>query len=304
MSQSFLALCTAAVLIVLEVPVVAHAQRPAQKPRRVENVEEARPRPQPAPAAQRELPASARYRVTLTGFRVNHESYDTFLETDGKGDEVRISADVQPLGGDGNPVGEPRRLATATYGDRNSFGSRIAAGTRSAQGGLRTGDNVPATASPWLRTDPPQKDRLPLLLWEGELRRGENAVAISPIVWELDSDDLIAAAPANIAAAAGQQAATVIRLLSGVPPVLAEVATFAASFGRGQAQSMNRPIGLRAPGDGYRFTAKALVLSVATAEGSLASNAGKAPGVIEVRYSDATELSGDYTLYLQVERLP
>lgn len=287
------------------------AQRPGatKKPRTVEPEGRAprvtRQAQIPTPAAT--LPASARYRVTLAGFHVNRESWDTFLETDGKGDEIAISAEVVTMGADGKPIGEPRWVKSVVYGDRNNFPAREQAGSRSRMGGLKTGDNVPAVPDPWVARDKASGHRLPLLLWEGELRLDENALVVAPTVWELDSDDVLTAAPANTVLGVTQVLRAVTPIASTIPGTSAlmpavtsatELASQAATF---QKDAMNRPIGLMRGG---AYSPKLVVLNVRTAEASLASRAGKAPGVIEVRYADPEELKGDYTLFLLVERLP
>lgn len=291
------------------VPAIAQRPGAVEKPRPAEREDGTRAgrKASSTPATAAALPASARYRVTLTGFRVNRESWDTFLETDGKGDEIAISAEVLTVGADGKPIGDPRWLKSVVYGDRNNFPAREQAGSRSTLGGLKTGDNVPALPDPWSRRGDPSATRLPLLLWEGELRLNENAVVVAPTVWELDSDDVLTAAPANTVLGVTQVVRAVAPLASTIPGTSAlmpavtsatEIASQAATF---QKESMNRPIGLTREG---RYSPKLVVLNVRTAEASLAPGAGKGPGVIEVRYTDPEDLKGDYTLFLHVERLP
>lgn len=288
----------------------AAAQRPGatEKPRSTEREGSARPARQPAttPAAAA-LPAAARYRVTLAGFRVNRESWDTFLETDGKGDEIAISAEVLAVGADGKPAGDPRWMKSVVYGDRNNFPAREQAGSRSTLGGLKTGDNVPAVPDPWIGRGKPSEHRLPLLLWEGELRLNENAVVVAPTVWELDSDDVLTAAPANAVLGVTQVLRAVTPIASTIPGTSAvmpavtsatELASQAATF---QKEGMNRPIGVK---QGGAYSPKLVVLNVRTAEAALASRTGRGAGVIEVRYADPEDLRGDYSLFLQVERLP
>ena len=287
----------------------AAAQRPGAtgKPRPTEREGSARPARQPAtsPAAAA-LPASARYRVTVAGFRVNRESWDTFLETDGKGDEIAISAEVLTVAADGKPTGEPRWVKSVVYGDRNNFPARERAGSRSSMGGLKTGDNVPEVPDPWAARDKASEHRLPLLLWEGELRLDENAIVVAPTVWELDSDDVLTAAPANTVLGVTQVLRAVTPIASTIPgtsalmPAVTSATGLASQVATFQKESMNRPIGVMRDG---AYSPKLVVLNVRTAEASLASRAGKAPGVIEVRYTDPEDLKGDYTLFLQVERL-
>lgn len=292
---------------------VAAAQRPGTKPRpggEGEDVPARKPSaPRPATPAIA-VPASARYRVTLVGFRVNRETYDTFLETDGKGDEIRLAAEVQEFGPNGETVGATREVKSVVYGDRNTFPSRIAAGSRSAQGGLKTGDVVPAGGEPWVRREAPQGDRLPMLLWEGELRTNQNMVAISPTVWELDSDDLLNA-PANAVIGLGDLVKSVGPIASMIPGVgglsraLMSVTRPAAAFATGVKERGNRPVGLASAGGKLSFTPSVVGLTTTTAELVIAGQGGaRSPGVIEVRYADSEDLKGDYSLFLQVERLP
>lgn len=198
-------------------------------------------------------------------------------------------------------------MKSVVYGDRNNFPAREQAGSRSTQGGLRTGDNVPAVPDPWAARGKASTSRLPLLLWEGELRLDQNAVVVAPTVWELDSDDVLTAAPANAVLGVTQLLRTVAPIASRMPgtwalmPVATSAAGVASQVATFQKEAMNRPIGVMPDGS---YSPKLVVLNVRTAEASLISSAGKAPGVIEVRYTDPDDLKGDYTLYLHVERLP
>ncbi|HEX2781772.1 MAG TPA: hypothetical protein VHM30_19860 [Gemmatimonadaceae bacterium] len=301
------------VVLVLGAARVALAQRPGSvekpRPRETEDASVKGRQPAATPAPVMNVPASGRYRVVLAGFRVNNESYDTFLETDGKGDEIRLNADVQEFGPDGQPLGAVRRLQTVIYGDRNKFPSRITAGSRSAKGGLQTLDNVPAVRDPWVVRDAPQPDHLPLLLWEGELRTGQNLVAIAPTVWELDSDDALN--PANMVLALGDIGNNVLPVAQRLPGVgaLSELlitgAKPAFTVATMVKESGNRPIGLSPGTDGYNFVPQIVALTTRSAELALAGSGGaRSAGVVEVRYRDAAELKGDYSLFLRIERLP
>lgn len=311
-------LLTSSLLVMLTLggAQVVAAQRPGATPRATDDAarkptpprSSGRPATPPAstPVA---VPAVARYRVTLTGFHVNRETYDTFLETDGKGDEIRLTATVQPVGPNGEAEGAPRQIVTATYGDRNNFPDRIQAGSRSAMGGIKTGDNVPDVPDPWIRREAAQGDRLPLLLWEGELRTGQNGVAIAPIAWEMDSDDKVN--PINAVGGLANLLGVVAPITAMVPGtgLLSKAAVVATKIVIPIAQTVkdkgNRPIGLAPQGSQYQFAPQAVIITNAVAEMVLAGKAGaRAPGVIEVRYRDPEELKGDYSLFLQVERLP
>lgn len=300
---------------------VARAQRPVGRPAD----EDAKPKRPPAgnaghpatPHADAAPPAvvtSGKYRVTLVGFRVNHETYDTPLETDGKGDEIRLSTSVQELGPNGEYVGAPRTLTTPVYGDVNNFPSRIQAGSRSDRGGLKTGDTYPANTDPEVRHEAPRSDRLPLLLWQGQLDAGKNGVAIAPTVWEIDSGDVLTApllggAAGNVIGLAqfagklGPLASLAPGLgmlgkaTSGLSGIVANISGALKRFG-------NRPVGATTVGVNLQYAPQVVILTTGTAEAVLAGKAGIRPGVIEVRYHDSPGLDGDYSVYLQVERIP
>src|SRR5436189_2844106 len=134
-------------------------------------------------------PPAGVFRVVLNGFKVNHESDDDILEGDGKRDEVYLRADVWVLNRDGS-VPYRRSPRSVLMGDINNQSDppRIAAGTASADGGLRTNDKWPIS-EPWRRVRNPLPNRPPMLLWEGSLQRGESMAVIVPTVWEWDSRD-------------------------------------------------------------------------------------------------------------------
>ena len=143
----------------------------------------------------------SRFRVTLNGFAVNRQTTEqtspaqgqpssNALNIDGAGDEVFVRAEVFVL--EGTPSGGFRiashtSLRSAVMGDTSGFPKREQAGTASRTGGLRSGDSYPS-ATPWIRSGEPQENRLPMLLWEGELRdsRTGMSVVIIPTIWEWD----------------------------------------------------------------------------------------------------------------------
>ena len=109
------------------------------------------------------------------------------------------------------PATPAKTLTTPTYGDVNNFPSRIQAGSRSDKGGLKTGDTFPAGDSS-TRHEAARADGLPLLIWEGELRTGQNGVAIAPVVWELDEDDVLRSPLNGVGEAAKEYDSCVIEL--------------------------------------------------------------------------------------------
>ena len=137
---------------------------------------------------------SGRYRVTVNGFRVNHETFDTPVETDGKRDEVFVRVGYREYSAEDAALGSERVAKTHVHGDINAdrwthVGSesyRYRAGSASQLGGLRTGDGFPNQAQPWTASASPSNESFPLFVWEGYLAEGGGTVAISPAVYEDD----------------------------------------------------------------------------------------------------------------------
>jgi hypothetical protein len=134
----------------------------------------------------------AHYRVTVNGIKVNRETSDDPLQTDGKHDEVFLRAWVGQFDPAGVAAGTGAAVQTLVHGDVNSVEwldpnsptRRVQAGSASARGGLQTGDVFPVN---WNATpSTTYRDRLPLLLWEGDLYQGKESVMITPTIWESD----------------------------------------------------------------------------------------------------------------------
>ena len=248
----------------------------------------------PPPTQTTQAARAGRYRVTLLGASVYRETWDTVLQTDGKGDEVFFVTDIQEFTPRGAFV--PVRRKTPVYGDVNGFPQRIQAGSRSDKGGIRTGDAIPY-ADPWVRKAPTGNDRLPQLLWEGTLTDGQNSVVIAPMVWEEDGGDWLAGSYNNISRTAGD----VFKVISSLNPssndvlfaAINQVAENSAPvaalseflkainpanwpgavanwFGKQVTWvvgvSADRPIGQTMVNDQYVFMPKVLVLNFKTAE--------------------------------------
>ncbi|TFH29687.1 MAG: hypothetical protein E4G97_06855 [Deltaproteobacteria bacterium] len=291
---------------------------------------------------------------------MNNPTWDTILSTDGKGDEIFVVVDLQEMSATSNVAqatagftpwpGQTRD--TFVYGDTNSFPSRKKAGSLSSQGGLRSGDNIPNVTEPWKRSGPPLQKEFPLFVWEGNLVDGQNAVLISPAIWEQDSADRITpifntaatiwgltlkplwdsfSTPGIVDQKAlhrlvfGEEfsqtftaaANTNLTLLSGGlggVEFLKELTPYAdlnpnnsllTAGGSLFGESKDRPIGMIKSGNVYVFKPWIIPLNYATAEASLTPNSFllRGPGIIEHRFVDAPEWAGDYTLYLQIERV-
>lgn len=308
------------------------AQKPVREPKA------ATPRPatptQPVvaaarpPAASGATPLRATYRVSVTGFTVNKETYDDPLQLDGKRDEVYVSVEVA-LADKDRRILEPGAaiVQSKVFGDvggANASTGRIRAGKASPQGGLGTGNSYPSE-TPWLRQGEPLPDALPLAVWQGELTEGSNAVLITPTIWEYDAPDLRAAfqswmhwnqdATSSLLASpdlvgllaqlVGPEAPATLAAMAPVQKVEVELLDAIGKMG-------DRPIGMTVTTDpktgkqSYSFAPTTIVLNYDTAERLLAQNVGgKGPGVVALRFQETdTKLGGNYTLYLLVERMP
>ena len=282
----------------------------------------------PAGTTNKASALRGRYRVTINGFTVHHETKDDALQLDGKRDEVYVTARVAV-------VDKTRRIRRSTVvetkvmGDTNGHSGRVRAGSASRRGGIRTGDDVPA-AQPWRMHGAPRGDRLPLAVWEGELVKGENSVVVIPVLWEHDGRKSAYQRWRNSANLRSLTTKEVLRrILTSRNKLLFDLAELKIEARRWLSltqeilgDKMDRPIGLkktvqrrsaagtvRAVTRGHgattlTFSPKALILNYDTAEFALKDNmGGKGFGVISIRYTDHPDLEGDYTLYLQVQRL-
>jgi hypothetical protein len=135
-----------------------------------------------------------RYRVTVNGFRVVHETLDTPLNGDGQHDEVYVKVAYREYDADGNAVGPEGHAKTKTFGDINAprwrqpgtDAFRYAAGSASDLGGLVTGNGWPSQEKPWVAPPSLSNETFPLLVWEGYLAEGQHSVAVVPVIYEDD----------------------------------------------------------------------------------------------------------------------
>lgn len=302
-----------------------------------------------------------RYRVVLTGMIVNRQSFDNPLQLDGKGDEIFIAAATMLYDGQTKEVLQDLKR-TAVLGDANGHPAFIQAGRASPQGGLLSGNRVPDVANPWSRNGDATGDRLPLLLWEGELEQGRHALVISPAPWEWDAegaffDQWRINREERVREWAATDLAPSVLMHAFVKPIDLPTSTL-LRLNTTLGEAADRPIGLRemTAADVAAATAPApppppvgatpvppvvgavfgmakyalgltvlpqklaaamkgtlvfheqlVVLTPFTIEQALANPAkagARLPGIIEIRYTDAPQLQGSYTLFLQVERLP
>ena len=266
-----------------------------------------------APAVQlASTPGKAHYRITLNGFSVGHETWDHALQVDGKRDEIFFTSEVSVVDKLNNTQ-VPSNMRSLTFGDINGFPYRVQAGSASSQGGIQTGDQI-FGSSPWLRTGALQPNKLPMTLWEGDLIDGQNSAAIMVSVWEYDGGQDVynswltwanntantlkgSTAFTNLIGAKGTQILELTQLGIGAALSLSDSGIVGNAF--------DRPIGFVSTGTTtYTFSPKLVPLNYNTAEAFLANDFGMGKGIFAIRYVDAAKFAGDYTLYLQVERVP
>lgn len=255
-----------------------------------------------------------KYRVRLAGFKVNTQTEDHKLEFDGKGDEVYLMADVRLLDAKGNRVlqGWDPSARTKTFGDTNKQNGRIKAGSaRGGKGGLITGDEYPQP--PFGNTVPSEPFDLPMTLWEGVLE-GENAVIITPVIFEFDGSNTAEAAEAwfgwvketsellqnseefkQIIGPKGVGYLKLIGLAQGI-----KISFIEQVLGK----DGDRPIGSDRKGKELQFQPQTLVLNREKAERLIDNQIGPLPGVFAITYNDkGGNGPGDYTVFIQVQRI-
>lgn len=254
-------------------------------------------------------PALARFRISLTGFTVNRASWDDILQRDGKGDEVFTVHEVRILGKEDTVVAAGDPVRSAVMGDINRHdwrSTRIQAGSLSEAGGLTTGDTVERS----------------VVLWDGQLSAGGNSLLIVPTIWEWDGDpDFLNRALAFLAAPiilAGEGAGIVLGARPGPPgeqgaALLSSVVrtlTGRGDIGTNVTASKNvfgdpkdRPVGMKDAGIRYVFEPQALHFTYETALQASRTDFGRGNGVISIRYRDAEDLKGDYTLHVHIENV-
>lgn len=289
------------------------------------------------PAVPATGPLEGHFRLLLNGFFVNRETSDHVLEVDGKGDEVFFQVHMAEVTLPSGGVTTATKISK-TFGDTNRFSGRVQAGSRSPQGGLKTGDPMGTHERGTLT---PSETELPMVLWEGTLQQGLKGVVVVPIPWEEDltTDSTLRPARADWTAALGGLAATTvtaaasavlsrIRLLPNIPLPVGEVLELGeilkgdplpalritregvGLFGR----SGDVPIGFKRliptpPGSGDidQLFPQMVVLTYETA--LLGSRTtfltGEANGVFTMQYAgeNMNWNEGDYTLFLQIEEV-
>lgn len=273
-----------------------------------------------------------RFRVTLTGFVVNHETVESVLSIDGAGDEVFVVANFADIWLPRNIFGALQRRQSLTFGDTAgrsrpvdarrilpelSHPTTVQAGSMSPTGGLRAPDQFPPADGQLPFVAAARRERaIPMILWDGELRKGgqrANGVILIPTIWENDNVPTVLTAwhrqvDAFIRSFATTRAPRFIdgstphRLVDQSDTVLSVVP---------QTNEFDRPIGL--DGDSFNpasatpnpatFIPAVMFLTFDSAEAA-ANSTGQGRGVVHITYRDGRSYGqGSYTIILRVERI-
>ncbi len=286
--------------------------RPTPRPT-PENVDaDGNPRTNDGPGHQ-VSPLRGRFRVTLNGFSVNHVTYHGLLQ---RPDVITFYPDVSTYDVSG------RRAVILQGGATNTIGmfpeSPVQGGTSSSSGGFQNGDGFPTQNQPWRRSVTYSSGGPgtipPTVYFENELIQNTNAAVIIPDIWSIMGengenlrtaylDDLIRARSAVGRAVTGIITHPPRRELGSYlrnGSTLGIENTISLGFGYPQ----DRPIGMHSIGNNrFGFTPQVLVLTYDSAEYISRTSFGFGIGVVPIRYVDDSNLAGDYTLYLQVERV-
>lgn len=267
-----------------------------------------------------------RIRVVLLGFRVGRKTTDDdIFDGDGRGDEVYFTAYRANIPLRNRPAGvAPLGIVqSAVIGDTNNFPSRQRGGNAGPTGGVRSGDAVPSesalAAQPGIAAN---RDRLPMILWEGKLDREYNATVVALTGWEWDVSPAV---PADAWSSRWDQQWTKDRLFDIAssaaidtpdeiryqPLSAPDVRQF---YGASSTRGGTRPLGGLMAGPGtWDCVPLGIVLTLRNVE-SLLGNAAAA--VINAPLSSMRRSpvaawddpnqrdASDYTAVLQIERLP
>jgi len=254
----------------------------------------------------------ARFRVTIEGFKVMHQSLDDAFERDGRGDEVYFLSQWRMTEGD-RTLRSSELLRSRVMGDANGRSDRVQAGSMppgllgGMVGGLRTGDIFPN--SPSVLSGPPTADHAPMLLFEGELTSSQ-VLTLVPTIWEQDGpDDLLTSITrvfnpvldlgARSTVAPPEYPGLLGRILATAGDLGGDVRVGLGVFG----DPRDRPIGMRLGRDSYYFSPQRLRFNFADADEASRTNFGYGNGVIPITYTDAPALQGDYQIWVQIKRL-
>lgn|GEM_PF-1845426 len=224
--------------------------------------------------------------------------------------------------------------------EEGRMGLRIKAGSKPGNlGGVQTGDQFPAL-EPWKRKAPVYTNTLPLLLTEGELLKGVNSALVVPALWEFDGTTeeeqalnqfaehitkaavyftasgvlMVTIGPISLpfmtvsammvqmnsrGGMMNNQPAANLPVFSYLDFKIPEFNVFVAKTMYGDAK--DRPVGMTEVKEGYEYKPLGMLLNYDNVIALSQSDFGYGKGIIPVRYKDAPDMKGDYTVYIQVE---
>ncbi len=287
--------------------------------------------------------ALVKYRLVALGFKVLQEATDPPIDLNGVFNEVYAAAAVTVTT---TAFASPSTYSvrSATFGELGNNAKqfppgRVRAGTAGRNGGLTSGDLVPAglnllgatapitgTTTDPKATAPTSSSAFPMLIWEGRLP-ATGMVVIHPTLWEEDPDHSFHSewvrrvGQWGTAGYAGlnfdQGVITRLRDNAQVGPGIQGSSVFGcqddllipAQWPMCLANGQDRPLGLTGDPRGIAFWFdRVLVLTPASIEAALrgvGTRPGTSPGTIVVPLLDTgKEAKASYELYLRVERLP
>jgi len=257
-------------------------------------------------------PLQGHFRVTLNGFKVNHQTNQGLWAS---WDTVTITRHVALV----DASGQPHLVNWGTSDDRIGATpqSRLHGGSATTSGGLQTRDNFP-TASPWRLNSPPVElnGLPPSRYFEDEITQNSNAVVILPDIWVVDPNNRLISRNLDLQGAYHRQidhdlpvlGRAVARIIRGPQPLaLDSYLRPGASMGLNNAVRLpigvpqDRPIGMQPEREQFGFVPQVLVLTFDSARFIAHKDFGFGMGVVPIRYVDHPSFAGDYTLYVQVD---
>ena len=278
------------------------------------------------------------YRIVAIGLFVGGHTNESALNFDGAEDEAYVAMVVGLTNKMiQSPVVTTRK--SSTFGDVAGFAGRIKAGSASPNGGLQPGDRIPTRIDVNAPAGAPAPG-FPLLVWEGQLD-DESVLVVHPAVWEEDRSNRsylqwLEHTSNLVKSGYAGQAPTLQRIHQLVdygefgptrPMTYTPCTTRSTSIIQGASQACvdgeDRPLGLypQSSAEYLAYDNRFLVFGRKAIEKSLHLPASQqpilgvsgfnasAPGVIAIEFRDESTIqppmgSGDYILYLKVERVP
>jgi hypothetical protein len=264
------------------------------------------------PQSPQPATSHARFRITINGFKVLHQTLDDLLERDGRGDEIFFLSQWRMTEG-GRVLTSSELLRSRVMGDPTGRSDRVQAGSArpgvlgGMVGGLLTNDSFPN--DPTVLSSSGTTDRAPMLLFDGELTSGQ-VLMVVPTIWEQDGpDDLLTVIGrafnpfldlgAHSVGPAPEYPGLLGRILSTAGDLGTDVHVARGYFG----DPRDRPIGMSLGRVDYVFSPQRLSFSFADADEASRTRFGYGAGVIPITYKDTNELQGNYTIFVQIQRL-